>query len=164
MTKNTGRSASVSANYAKIYVASSWRNQRQPDVIRALRNEGHDVYDFKNPEPGNKGFHWSEIDPEWKRWSPEQFRRALAHPIAVAARALDVGALNWADVCVLLMPCGRSAHLELGYCLGAGKCGCILLSDGEPEQMYGMAHLVTPSLEEVLDACAKLAKWRRADS
>ena len=33
----------------KIYVASSWRNERQPDVVQALRNAGHDVYDFRHP-------------------------------------------------------------------------------------------------------------------
>lgn len=29
----------------KIYVASSWRNNRQPDVVKFLRNLGYDVYD-----------------------------------------------------------------------------------------------------------------------
>lgn len=50
----------------KIYVASSWRNDIQPQVVETLRKEGFEVYDFKNPEPGNNGFHWSEIDPDWK--------------------------------------------------------------------------------------------------
>ena len=31
-----------------IYVASSWRNQKQPDVVTALRENGHTVYDFKH--------------------------------------------------------------------------------------------------------------------
>lgn len=41
---------------AKIYVASSWRNSFQLDVVSFLRNEGHEVYDFKNPPHGNGGF------------------------------------------------------------------------------------------------------------
>lgn len=41
----------------KIYVASSWRNNRQPDVVKFLRDLGHEVYDFKNPKPGDDGFH-----------------------------------------------------------------------------------------------------------
>lgn len=36
----------------KIYVASSWRNQYQPEVVATLRAVGHEVYDFKNPRPG----------------------------------------------------------------------------------------------------------------
>ena len=36
-----------------IYVASSWRNTYYPDVVAALRNAGHEVYDFRNPPTGN---------------------------------------------------------------------------------------------------------------
>ncbi|KKM57932.1 hypothetical protein LCGC14_1550120, partial [marine sediment metagenome] len=28
----------------KFYVASSWRNERQPHVVEYLRKMGHDVY------------------------------------------------------------------------------------------------------------------------
>lgn len=48
---------------AKIYLASSWRNQRQPDVLDMLTEEGHEVYDFRNPFHGNSGFSWEDIDP-----------------------------------------------------------------------------------------------------
>lgn len=34
---------------AKIYVASSWRNQYQPQVVRFLHEQGHEVYDFRHP-------------------------------------------------------------------------------------------------------------------
>ena len=40
----------------KIYMASSWRNADQPRVLRMIRELGHDVYDFRNPAPGNEGF------------------------------------------------------------------------------------------------------------
>ena len=50
----------------RIYVASSWRNLIQPDVVVMLRNLGHNVYDFKNPGPGNSGFQWAQIDEGWK--------------------------------------------------------------------------------------------------
>jgi hypothetical protein len=33
----------------RIYVASSWKNNIQPEVVHELRKLGHDVYDFKNP-------------------------------------------------------------------------------------------------------------------
>ena len=48
---------------AKIYIASSWRNSYQQDVVSFLRNKGHEVYDFRNPPHGNGGFQWSDIDP-----------------------------------------------------------------------------------------------------
>lgn len=36
----------------KVYVASSWRNKLQPDVVAIIRAAGHEVYDFRNPEEG----------------------------------------------------------------------------------------------------------------
>lgn len=33
---------------AKNYVAISWRNSYQQDVVSFLRNEGHEVYDFNS--------------------------------------------------------------------------------------------------------------------
>ena len=136
----------------KIYVASSWRNQAQQRVVKELRTAGFEVYDFKNPVEGNKGFHWSEIDPDWQDWTLEQFRESLRHHVAVSGFKLDMDALCWCDACVLVLPCGRSAHLEAGYAVGAGKPTAILLSDGEsePELMYRMASICL-NIEEVVN-------------
>lgn len=123
-----------------VYVASSWRNDRQPEVVKILRKlGGHSVYDFRNPTDGNKGFHWSEIDLSWQTWAPANFIDGLCHPLAKDGFQTDFDAMQAADACVLVMPCGRSAHLEAGYFVGAGKPLFILLSDGEPELMYKMA-------------------------
>lgn len=134
----------------KIYVASSWRNQIQQDIVRVLRRCSFDVYDFKNPDVKDKGFHWSEIDPDWKKWSPEKFRESLDHPLAISGFKKDMDALKECDCCVLVMPCGRSAHLELGYAIGACKRTIILLSDGEPELMYKMVDKVCCSPDELV--------------
>ncbi|MBA9078965.1 hypothetical protein [Rufibacter quisquiliarum] len=119
----------------KIYVASSWRNDIQPAVVALLRAAGHEVYDFKNPH-GNTGFSWSQIDPNWQQWTDEQYLEALNHPIAVAGFKSDFDAMHWADACVLVLPCGRSAHTEAGWMQGMGKPTIALLAGGEPELMY----------------------------
>lgn len=134
----------------KIYVASSWRNDYQPEIVRALRELGHDVYDFKNPAPGDNGFHWSEIDPAWQKWTVEQYITSLYHPVAVAGFDSDFSAMQWADACVLVMPCGRSAHIEAGYFVGAGKPLLILASDAEPELMYKMADSIHAGMGSLL--------------
>lgn len=123
-----------------IYVASSWRCERQPRVVAILRQAGYEVYDFRNP-PASTGFHWSEVDPHWKEWAGTDFLGGIQHPIAQAAFDIDMNALKATDICVLVMPCGRSAHLEAGYAVGAGKPTFILLDDqlGESELMYKMA-------------------------
>lgn len=133
----------------KIYVASSWRNLYQQEVVKKLREAGHEVYDFKNPKEGDKGFHWSEIDPKWQEWTSEQYRDNLSHPVADAGFKSDYDAMEWADTCVLVMPCGRSAHIEAGYFNGSGKDLLILLSDGEPELMYKMADHICINIDEV---------------
>lgn len=121
-----------------IYVASSWRNPYQPAVVERLRLAGHTVYDFRHPAPGNKGFGWSAIDPDWLNWTPPQFAQALQHPVAQAGFALDHAAMEAADTFVLVLPCGRSAHLELGWACGQGKDAFILIptEQEEPELMY----------------------------
>jgi hypothetical protein len=50
----------------------------------------------------------------------------------------DFEAMRWADTCVLVLPAGRSASWEFGWCSGAGK-DCILYLPQmiEPELMYG---------------------------
>jgi len=136
---------------ARIYVASSWRNLLQPSVVTQLRAAGHEVYDFRNPAPGNSGFQWSAIDPDWQSWNGTAFRSALAHPIAQHGFGLDHAAMEWADTFLMVLPCGRSAHLELGWACGAGKRTIILLEEHqEPELMYLEAQHLCLSLAEVL--------------
>lgn len=134
---------------ANIYVASSWRNSYQSEVVRALRNMGHDVYDFKNPRPGDNGFQWAEIDPDWQKWTPEAYREALNHPAAERGFHSDLDAMKWADTFVLVLPCGRSAHLELGWACGQKKRTVVLLDRMEPELMVKMADHICLSLREV---------------
>lgn len=134
----------------RIYVASSWRNDYQPEVVRALREVGHDVYDFRNPAEGNHGFDWADIDPGWKSWTGDQYRRALQHPIAKGGFSLDFSGMQSADACVLLLPCGRSAHLEAGWFVGAGRPLLILGEPPEAELMYAMADSLHGGLGSLL--------------
>ena len=144
----------------KIYVASSWRNPIQQDVVGHLREAGHEVYDFRNPGPGEKGFAWSEIDPEWQTWCVREFSQALKHPIAEHGFKRDLVAMLWADACVLVMPCGRSAHIEAGWFTGQGKPTIIYSPESiqaEPELMYKLANGVYGSMAEVLGSLHTVA-------
>ena len=142
----------------KIYVASSWRCVRQPGVVKALRAAGFTVYDFKNP-PDRSDFQWSEIDPNWQQWSWFEFRECLEHPRAKAGFVGDFTAMQNADVCVLVLPCGRSACLEAGWFVGKGKPLIILLTETtEPELMYKMAHTICGEISEVIADIRQLAE------
>lgn len=142
---------------ARIYVASSWRNAIQPQVVQILRAAGHEVYDFRNP-PNRAGFAWRDIEEGWESWTPERFREMLNHPDAIAGYQADFDGMRWADACLLVMPCGRSAHLEAGYFWGAQKPLLILLESGEPELMYRSATMLCTSMQEVLAGLSDLAE------
>jgi hypothetical protein len=141
---------------SRVYVASSWRNPHQPEVVRALRIHGHAVYDFRDP-PNGTAFAWSNLDPDWMNWSAATYRRILTtDPIAAQGFLSDFRGMAWADTCVLVLPCGRSAHLEAGWFCGQGKRTIILTRDGEePELMALLANEVCVSLPEVIRALAQ---------
>lgn len=136
----------------KIYVASSWRNEIQPHVVHALRTMAHEVYDFHSPRPGNNGFSWAEIDPDWQQWTLETYRDCLSDPTAEDGFALDMDALKWCEAVVGVQPFGRSASLELGWAAGAGKLTVLLLAKGEPELMIKMCDRICIGTEEMLKA------------
>lgn len=140
---------------SKIYVASSWRNTLQPGVVRCLRSCGHEVYDFRNPKEGDFGFHWSEIDVNWEKWTKYEYRKRLSHPIAQKGFNFDFKAMECADTFVGVMPFGRSASMEMGWAAGMGKKTILLLSDGEPELMVKMFDHICCSLNEVIEILKK---------
>lgn len=138
---------------ARIYLASSWRNAYQPDAVKRLRKAGHEVYDFRNP-PHRTGFSWKEIDSNWMNWTGEQFILNLDHSAARAGFISDAAGMEWADTGVLLLPCGRSAHLEAGVFVGEGKPLHIVLDPvgpNEPELMYKMATKIHLNLESLIE-------------
>lgn len=124
----------------KIYLASSWRNTYQADVLAMLREAGHEVYDFKNPAPGNTGFSWKQIhDDPSVMLSAKGLRDTLRHPVARAGFKLDFDAMKWSDCGVLLLPSGMSAHLEAGWLCGSGRPVAVFAPEvKEPELMYKM--------------------------
>ena len=140
----------------KIYVASSWRNKFYPDVVIKLREAGHEVYDFRNPPHGHGGFKWHNLDPDFDNWSVEEYKTGLKHPSSELQFKSDLDALNWADTCLLVLPCGRSAHTEAGWMKGVGKRTIVYIPQmEEPELMYKLFDLVSGDLKEVIEYLSK---------
>lgn len=144
-----------------LYVASSWRNQYYPLVVKMARGAAvaadireeltepeYGVYDFR--AAGGSGFAWSEIAENWQSWELSEYRDALSHPAADRGWQHDKGALDKATACLLVAPCGRSAHLELGYAAGRGlPCAIYLPERQEPELMYRFADLLLGPAEVI---------------
>ena len=136
---------------AKIYVASSWRNPYQPEVVKKLREQGHQVFDFRKPLDGKGGFFWKDVDPNWEQWTTQDYINNLEHEWAEYGFMRDYKAMKEADVCVLVLPCGRSAHTEAGWMAGAGKKVIAYIPEKqEPELMYKMFTAIVDSIEGIL--------------
>ena len=137
---------------SRIYLASSWRNEAQPEVLEALRDAGHNVYDFRNP-PGGE---WDSTGPWWTKADPGDLKEA--ERLKNMAFAIDLEHMEWAEIFVLLLPCGKSAHLEAGWATGRGKRTLILNPDfvDEIELMYRLAGMpcMYASLKSLLKALA----------
>jgi hypothetical protein len=136
----------------KIYVASSWRNGIYNRMLLRLRDSGHEVYDFRNPSPGNYGFHWPSSVPKDGIVSGYALKDELGRKNAYNAFLVDKMALDYCDTVVMILPCGNSAHLELGYAIGQRKDTVILFLDtNRIELMYALAYKIVLTEEALLD-------------
>lgn len=140
----------------KLYIASSWRNQHYPSVVESLRSAGFDVYDFRNPGPGEEPFKWEFVGDDWLDWTPEQYRDKLKHPRSERQFGNDLRAMESCDACVLVLPCGRSAHTEAGWFAGRGRKVIVLIPEKqEPELMYKLFDGVACNVDEVIAMLAE---------
>lgn len=111
-----------------IYVIGSLRNPQVPVVGNALRAAGYDAFDDWY-SPGES------CDDRWKDYEVIRGRSyydAILGHHAEHAFALDYKHLDRCDAAVLVLPAGKSAHLELGWVIGQRKPGFVLF-DSEPE-------------------------------
>lgn len=130
---------------AHLYLIGSLRNPAVPLLGNRLRAEGFDVFDdWFGAGP--------EADDYWQKYEQTRGRSYLDAINGAAAWNtfnFDKRHLDYCEGAVLLLPAGKSGHLELGYVLGQKKPGFILL-DKEPERwdvMYRFAHLASPSVD-----------------
>ena len=126
----------------KIYLASSWKNQQQVLALADIfESNGFEVDTFRRKTDKRYAFHWSEfVDTETALQNYDAIS-FLADPRVLRAFQEDKRWLDWADTVVLVLPCGRSAHLEAGYAKGQGKSLYIYgdFKKGEFDVMYGFA-------------------------
>ena len=133
-------------------MASSWRNEFYPEVVETLRRAGHEEYDFRNPPSGDEGFKWSCVAENYMEWSPQEYREQLEHPKAVRQFDNDIKAMEACDTCVLVLPCGRSAHTEAGWFAGRGRTVVVYIPvRQEPELMYKLFSAVCCSMDELVE-------------
>lgn len=135
----------------KVYVIGSLRNPKIPEIANNLRDAGLEVFDD-----------WYAAGPEaddyWQKYERERghsYAEALSGFAATNVYEFDKHHLDSTDAVILVLPAGKSGHLELGYCLGKGTPGYILLEEQEPDRfdvMYKFANGVYSNLDELVSA------------
>ena len=64
----------------------------------------------------------------------------------------DIEAMEACDTCVLVLPCGRSAHTEAGWFAGKGRTTIAYIPERqEPELMYKLFSAVCCSMDELIN-------------
>jgi hypothetical protein len=113
----------------KVYVIGSLGNPGVPELAIFLRVRGFDAFDsWYSAGP--------EADLKWHEHSVKKgqsYREALKDYAAQHVYNFDKSHLDTSDAVVLLYPAGKSGHFELGYAMGKGKPGFILM-EREPER------------------------------
>lgn len=130
-----------------IYVIGSLKNTLVPFVAEEMRSWGHDVFDEWYSAGPDADDYWQDHC----RYRNLNYQQALDTPHAENVFTFDLTYLLQADTVVLVLPAGKSGHLEFGWAIGSGKRGIILL-DGEPERydiMYLFADAVVGNMEEL---------------
>lgn len=125
----------------KLYLIGSLRNPEVTLLAERIRKMGFDVFDdWMAAGP--------EADDKWR-----DYEKARGHTYAQAMHGhaaqhvfnYDKSHLDSSDLAVMLLPAGKSGHLELGYILGQKKPAFILMPEGDAERwdvMYGFASAI----------------------
>lgn len=136
-----------------VYIIGSLRNPEIPQFANELEARGIEAFaDWFQSGP--------QTDDFWKEYSKVRgrtYKQALESRGAVHSFNLDKENLDRCDAAIMLMPAGKSGHLELGYTIGRGKPGFILF-DGEPERydlMYQFATGIFFSKQELFEELDK---------
>lgn len=139
-----------------IYLIGSLRNPEVPRIANELRRvvPSHEIFDD-----------WYAAGPiaddSWRDYEKQRGRTYIESLSCYPARHVfefDLEHLERASAGVLVLPAGKSAHLELGYLLGKGKPGFILLDN--PERWDVMYKFATGVFEDLNQLAVTLRRIR----
>jgi len=132
----------------RLYLVGSLRNEKIPLIANQLRSIGFEVFDdwfAAGPEADDWGM-------KYEKGKGNNFAQAIEGYAAGHVFEFDKLHLDAADVVVLILPAGKSGHLELGYAAGQKKKTYIVYEE-EPDRydvMYKFATKVFVGLDQLI--------------
>lgn len=132
------------------FVASRYRNKEEVlRLVHAIREKGKSAYCFIESEASLK--HVGKLDEnaqeqmtryELKDWKSDEGIREIFE--------MDMTALKNSKAIVVLLPAGKSVHIEAGVAYGMGK-ECILIGEQkEAESLYLIFNKIYPIIDEFI--------------
>ncbi len=136
------------------FVASRWRNKDQvKELVQQIRQKGKTVYSFL--EGDGKGYQLKTIDPNH---DPEVFMEQFENipnwqtdPEVKRVFDVDMEALKNSKHVILLLPAGKSAHIEAGVAYGLGKDLSVIGEQKEAESLYMIFQHFSPTIKAFVD-------------
>ncbi len=139
--------SSKSQPHYDFFVSGRWRNRDNVlDLTRKIREKGYQVYCFletdhnahrvnNNPEEDMQNF--EKLD--WRK-----------DPYVKQVFKSDMNGEKNSDIFVMLLPVGKSCHIEAGIAYGLGK-KCILIGEQkETESLYLIFNKIYPTMDDFL--------------
>lgn len=132
-----------------LYLIGSLRSELVPVISSKLRLLDIDIFDD-----------WYAAGPEaddyWKKYEQgrgHSYQEALQGYAARHVFSFDKYHLDRCDAALLVLPAGKSGHLELGYVAGSGKPTYILLDEADVrwDVMYQFASKIFLNEGEMID-------------
>lgn len=135
----------------RLYLAGSLRNEQIVNYhndIQSRLGDGWTVFsDWAATHP--------HADDNWRDYYKARgytYKDALKEPASINVFEFDKKHIDMSDAMLVVYPAGKSAHLELGYHIGKGKPGFILLDDPERwDVMLSFASGITDDLDELIE-------------
>lgn len=129
------------------FVSGRWRNRDSViDLAHKIRSRGHSVYCFLEAA---HAMHRIANAPEedMKNFESLDWRN---DPYVKEVFENDMNGQKNSDVFVMLLPAGKSCHIEAGVAYGIGK-KCILIGEQkEAESLYLIFDEIYPSVDAFL--------------
>ncbi|KKU83221.1 MAG: hypothetical protein UY10_C0013G0022 [Microgenomates group bacterium GW2011_GWA2_47_8] len=131
------------------FIASRWRNRDNVRLLsKKLREKGFSVYCFIDEE---QSLNDPNEDPEEEMKKFETIVDWRNNPAVKAMFDGDMNALRDSETLIMLLPAGKSAHMEAGAAYGMGKKCIIVGEQKETESLYFIFNEWHPTIEELLN-------------
>lgn len=145
-----------------LYMIGSLRNREGVSKIAQMIRTEHNIEAFDDwLSPGE------EADDKWKQYEEARgrtYKEALGGWAARHVFEFDRGHLDRCDGAVLVLPAGKSCHLEAGYIAHTKPLFVLLDAPDRWDVMYQFAKYICFSERELLDAIGDEIAWREDNS